>query len=209
MVLIATMAASGCGGGASSTTQTPQQQSGTVFVSGTDAPLPSVLSFQVDLTGLTVSDGNSPPVSVLNGTQTVWRVAWSRCRTKYGSTESKVERPPKNFEVAALFLGTERSRIWSQAPATVGGRYAEPIWPQGSSNFALRYRWCSESKMRLEQVRPDSAFWSSEMSRGVTWNPAASIFALVRVKDAGKITVLPRARALAAWGSVGSTSIQL
>jgi Domain of unknown function (DUF4382) len=71
MVLVAMMAASGCGGGASSTTQTPQQQSGTVFVSGTDAPLPSVLSFQVDITGMTVSDGTNPPVSVLNGAQTV------------------------------------------------------------------------------------------------------------------------------------------
>jgi Domain of unknown function (DUF4382) len=71
MVLVAMMVASGCGGGASSTTQTPQQPSGTVFVSGTDAPLPSVLSFQVDITGMTVSDGTNPPVSVLNGTQTV------------------------------------------------------------------------------------------------------------------------------------------
>jgi hypothetical protein len=40
-------------------------------VNGTDAPLPSVLSFQVDITGMTVSDGMSSPVSVLNGTQTV------------------------------------------------------------------------------------------------------------------------------------------
>jgi hypothetical protein len=72
-ILIAAMVVvvSGCGGGASSTTQTPQQQSGSVFVTGTDAPLPSVLSFQVDITGMTVSDGMNPPVSVLNGTQTV------------------------------------------------------------------------------------------------------------------------------------------
>jgi hypothetical protein len=62
----------GCGGGTSSnpTTTTPAQ-SGSVFVSGTDAPLPSVVSFQVDITGITVSDGINPPVSVLNGTQTV------------------------------------------------------------------------------------------------------------------------------------------
>jgi len=42
-----------------------------MFVTGTDAPLPSVVSFQVDITGMTVSDGVNPPVSVLNGTQTV------------------------------------------------------------------------------------------------------------------------------------------
>src|SRR5580693_6276767 len=69
-VLALVAAASGCGGGASNTMST-QPQSGSVFVSGTDAPLPSVVSFQVDITGITVSDGVNPPVSVLNGTQTV------------------------------------------------------------------------------------------------------------------------------------------
>jgi len=46
------------------TTPVSQQQSGAVFVTGTDAPLPSVVSFQVDITGMTVSDGMNPPVSV-------------------------------------------------------------------------------------------------------------------------------------------------
>jgi hypothetical protein len=69
-VLALVAAASGCGGGASSTTPT-QPESGSVFVNGTDAPLPSVVSFQVDITGLTVSDGVNPPISVLSGTQTV------------------------------------------------------------------------------------------------------------------------------------------
>jgi hypothetical protein len=69
-VLALVAAAFGCGGGASNTMST-QPQSGSVFVSGTDAPLPSVVSFQVDITGLTVSDGVNPPVSVLSGTQTV------------------------------------------------------------------------------------------------------------------------------------------
>ncbi len=62
----------GCGGGTSSPAgSTTTSESGQVFVSGTDAPLPSVLSFEVDITGMTVSDGTNPPVSVLNGTQTV------------------------------------------------------------------------------------------------------------------------------------------
>jgi hypothetical protein len=68
---LAMVVASGCGGGVSSEMPTSQQQTGSVFVTGTDAPLPSVLSFQVDITGMTVSDGTNPPVSVLNGTQTV------------------------------------------------------------------------------------------------------------------------------------------
>jgi Domain of unknown function (DUF4382) len=62
---------SGCGGGASTTPEATENESGSVFVTGTDAPLPSVLSFQVDITGMTVSDGTNPPVPVLNGTQTV------------------------------------------------------------------------------------------------------------------------------------------
>lgn len=72
-VFIAGVAAlmTGCGGGSSSSSGTPQAQSGSVFVNATDAPLPSVVSFQVDITGMTVSDGVNPPVSVLNGTQTV------------------------------------------------------------------------------------------------------------------------------------------
>ena len=61
---------SGCGGGGSMTTPV-QAQNGSVFVTGTDAPLPSVVSFQVDITGITVSDGTNPPVSVLSNTQTV------------------------------------------------------------------------------------------------------------------------------------------
>jgi uncharacterized protein DUF4382 len=59
----------GCSGGSNS--NMPQAQSGTIFVTGTDASLPSVVSFQIDITGMTVSDGVHPPVSVLNGVQTV------------------------------------------------------------------------------------------------------------------------------------------
>ena len=60
---------SGCG--MSTTPMQNQAQTGSVFVTGADAALPSVVSFQVDITGLSVSDGTNPPVSVLNGTQTV------------------------------------------------------------------------------------------------------------------------------------------
>lgn len=61
----------GCGGGATMTSNSTSPQSGMVFVTGTDAPLQSVLSFQVDITGLSVSDGTNPPVSVLTNPQTV------------------------------------------------------------------------------------------------------------------------------------------
>jgi len=47
------------------------------------------------------------------------------------------------------------------------------------------------------------------MSRGVTWKPADSILARVSGKDAGNMTVSPKASALAACGSTESTSIHL
>lgn len=67
-------AAAGCGGGSGtnssgSTTQDPQQ-TGQVFVDATDAPLPSVVSFKMDITGLQVSDGTNM-YPILGGTQTV------------------------------------------------------------------------------------------------------------------------------------------
>ncbi len=46
-------------------------QTGSVYVLGTDAPLPSVVSFAVSLQSITLSDGSSTPVSILNGAQTV------------------------------------------------------------------------------------------------------------------------------------------
>jgi hypothetical protein len=62
----------GCGGSTSSSTSaSTTAENGQVFVNGTDAPLASVVSFQVDITGMTVSDGTNAPISVLNGTQTV------------------------------------------------------------------------------------------------------------------------------------------
>jgi hypothetical protein len=70
---VCTLAAlgSGCGGGNVTAQPQQQQQTGSAFVIGTDAPLPSVVSFQVDITGITVSDGVNPPVSILSNTQTV------------------------------------------------------------------------------------------------------------------------------------------
>jgi uncharacterized protein DUF4382 len=61
---------SGCG---ASTPQTPpsQVQLGAVFVTGTDAPLQGVVSFQVDITGMSVTDSNGNTQSVTTGTSTI------------------------------------------------------------------------------------------------------------------------------------------
>jgi hypothetical protein len=61
----------GCGAGNMSTPPVAQQQSGMVFVSGGDAPLPSVVSFKVDIMGIAVAQGTSTPITVTTGEQTV------------------------------------------------------------------------------------------------------------------------------------------
>src|SRR2546423_12340117 len=58
---------SGCGGVSSS--PMTAAQSGTAFVTGTDAPPPSVGLFQVDSSGITGTGGNNAQV-VLSGKQT-------------------------------------------------------------------------------------------------------------------------------------------
>jgi Domain of unknown function (DUF4382) len=60
----------GCGGG-SQQVQPVQQQAGEVFISGTDAPLPSVVSFKVTISGIAVAQTGGTPVTVTNGPQTV------------------------------------------------------------------------------------------------------------------------------------------
>jgi hypothetical protein len=60
----------GCGGG-SQTQPVQQQQAGEVFISGTDAPLPSVVSFKVTISGISVAQTGGSPITVTNGPQTV------------------------------------------------------------------------------------------------------------------------------------------
>src|SRR4029077_11856444 len=68
--LLAVFILSSCGGGGS-TPLTSGQQMGSVFTMGTDnPPLPSVLSVQVQITSVTLSD-DTTTVTLLNGPQTV------------------------------------------------------------------------------------------------------------------------------------------
>ena len=62
--------AAGCGAG-NTTMQAVQPQSGTIFVSGGDAPLPSVVSFRVVISGISVAEGMGTPVTVTTGPQMV------------------------------------------------------------------------------------------------------------------------------------------
>ncbi len=63
---------SACSGGAgsSNTTTPPPQQSGSIFSVATDAPLPSIVSCQLNVTGVTVNNGTTD-VSVLSQAQLI------------------------------------------------------------------------------------------------------------------------------------------
>jgi hypothetical protein len=62
---------SGSGSAPSGSGSSTPAQTGSVYVLGTDAPLPSVVSFAVSVQSITLSNGSSTPVSILNGAQTV------------------------------------------------------------------------------------------------------------------------------------------
>jgi hypothetical protein len=69
--LLAMLGLSSCGGGGSSSGTQPSQQMGSMFTIGTDSPtLPSVVSVQVQITSITLTDGTTT-VNLLNGPQTV------------------------------------------------------------------------------------------------------------------------------------------
>ena len=69
LVLAVTLA--GCGGSTSVVTNPSQaNRTGTVAVFGTDAPMGSVLAFQVNATGLTASDGTNT-ANLFSGSQTI------------------------------------------------------------------------------------------------------------------------------------------
>lgn len=52
-------AATSCGGGSSTTTTGSSPKTATVYMTGSDAPLPSVLSFQVDIQSITLYNGTT------------------------------------------------------------------------------------------------------------------------------------------------------
>jgi hypothetical protein len=68
--LLVVLGLSGCGGGTSSTPSTSSDQTASVFTVGTDASLPSVVSCQVMVTGVTLDNG-SANVPVLTAPQVV------------------------------------------------------------------------------------------------------------------------------------------
>jgi hypothetical protein len=77
VMVVVTAFVAGCSSGSGTapssngSSGTTPAQTGSVYVLGTDAPLPSVVSFAVGVQSITLSDGTSTPVSILNGAQTV------------------------------------------------------------------------------------------------------------------------------------------
>ena len=77
LMLVVAACIAGCSTGSGSApsqnsgSSSPSAQTGSVYILGTDAPLPSVTSFSVNLQSITLSNGSATSVSILNGAQTV------------------------------------------------------------------------------------------------------------------------------------------
>src|SRR5271168_3480229 len=91
-------------------------------------------------------------------------------------------QPPQNKPAAEIYILSYSRFGQTEPPPGAGGR-------------------TSASKMSDEQVSPDSAFCSSEISKEATRKPCFSMRSRVRGNEAGKITAPPRASAFAACGS--------
>jgi len=61
----------GCGSNGSPSSPSTNSQSAPVFLTGTDAPLPSVVSFQVTINSVTLSNGGNNGVDILQSAQTI------------------------------------------------------------------------------------------------------------------------------------------
>ncbi len=59
VVCFAALLLSSCGGGGSTFSPNPTNQQASVFTVGTDAPLPSVVSCQIMVTGITIFNGTN------------------------------------------------------------------------------------------------------------------------------------------------------
>lgn len=119
LALVVVVPFAGCGGSSPAPVQpiTIPAGSGTVFLVGTDAPLPSLLAFQVMITGLTVSDG-STTVPVWSEPADVEFARLLGLRTLLG-LESV---PAGTYTSATLTLATPRLHFLDLAttPASVG-----------------------------------------------------------------------------------------
>jgi hypothetical protein len=72
LITAATLILAGCSSVRTGVMQTnPQTETGASFVTGTDAPMPSVVSFAVQLQSVNATDANGNTVSLISGTPTV------------------------------------------------------------------------------------------------------------------------------------------
>src|SRR5579884_3912974 len=153
----------GCGGGMMNTPPVSQAQSGTVFISGSDAPLASVISFQVDITGISVTDANGNSQSVLNGTQTVDFARLNGLRTLLdintipaGTSADPISECRQSADESANASDHQHAQWQFESPAL-----AHPIL----DDYSARATACRQSG---EHYRPEVRVRHSEI-RGAGW----------------------------------------
>ena len=120
VTIVATACVVGCSAGSGSAPSqsgnsgTNSAQTGSVYVLGTDAPLPSVVSFSVSVQSITLSDGSSTPVSILNGAQTVDFARFNGLSTLLDFNSI----PTGTYTTATITLGSATLGYLNTAPST-------------------------------------------------------------------------------------------
>jgi hypothetical protein len=130
ILLAALTALSGCGSGSNSLI--PQQQSGTVFITGQDSPIPSVLSFLITIDSITLGTGISNGTvtgaqAVLSTPTTVDFARFLGLRTLMGlqsvpaGAYTVVQIVVENPVISVLNLGPPPSVSTQALPFSAGG----------------------------------------------------------------------------------------
>jgi len=138
IVLMALATLSGCGG---SSSPMAQQQSGTVFITGQDAPIPSVLSFLVTIDSITLGTGISNGTvtgaqTVLNAPTTVDFARFLGLRTLLGLQSV----PPGAYTVAQIVVEKPVISVLNLGPPATVSTQALPFVAGGNTatlNIAL------------------------------------------------------------------------
>lgn len=123
----------GCGSqGVSNTPVTPAAQTGPSFVVGTDAPMASVVSFTVQVQGVTATDGNGNTVSLLSGTPNVDFARYNGLQTLLDMNDVAAG----TYDSVSITLGAGTiGYLQTQAGSAPTIQTIAVAYPQGAATF--------------------------------------------------------------------------
>ena len=191
IVLLALTTLSGCGGSLSS--QSAQQQSGTMVMTGQDSPIPSVLSFQVTINSIILGTGISNGTvtggqTVLSTATTVDFARFLGLRTLLGlqsvpvGTYTVAQIVLQNPQISVLNLGPPPSVSTQTLPFSAGGSTVtlninlNPSMTVAANglggvtmHFDLRSSLVTDTNGNITSVNPQITFRALQSSSDPDW----------------------------------------